>query len=86
MELADVHNRSPSGGGGVHNRSLNSGDSHNRSPSGIGEQIDSGDIENGYTINRRHTSCSLNHVEYQSLSKRDVESSISVSNVVKTLN
>ncbi|XP_057796168.1 probable sugar phosphate/phosphate translocator At1g06470 isoform X2 [Salvia miltiorrhiza] len=73
MELGDVHNRSPS-----------SGDAHNRSPFGC----DLHDIENGHTVNRRlHTSSSssLNHVDYQSLSKRDIENPVSVSDVVKTL-
>ncbi|KAG6420723.1 hypothetical protein SASPL_117260 [Salvia splendens] len=73
MELGDVHNRSPSGG-----------DGHNRSPFGS----DLNDIENGHTVNRRlHTNndSSLNHVDYHSLSKRDTENPVSVSDVVKTL-
>ncbi|KAL1562809.1 putative sugar phosphate/phosphate translocatorisoform X1 [Salvia divinorum] len=73
MELGDVHNRSPS-----------SGDGNNKSPFGS----DLHDIENGNTVNRRlHTNSgnNLNHVDYHCLSKRDIESSVSVSDVVKTL-
>lgn len=77
-------------GGDVHSRSPVGGDLHNRSPTDSREQNESllpFDIENGHMINKRHTSSSLslNHVDYHSLSKRDMDNPVSVSDVLKTL-
>lgn len=85
----DVHSRS-SVGGDLHSRSPVLGDVHNRSPTDSREQNESllpFDIENGHMINKRHTSSSisLNHVDYQSLSKRDIDNPVSASDVLKTL-